>query len=108
VVTGAGDTPLKGKWIKPFTVTKEMLVEYEGRYYSEELDVNYDLAVDKDKLYVKGRNLTDDPLKKLPEDYFSVAGGRGKIQFQRNGQGTITGFKVSTGRVLNLHFEKVK
>ncbi|MGZ5439966.1 MAG: hypothetical protein ACXWFJ_08945 [Candidatus Aminicenantales bacterium] len=37
-----------------------------------------------------------------------LAGGFMKIQFQRDGNGGITGFTVSTGRVLNLKFAKLK
>jgi len=108
-VAGAGGPPLTGKWIKPFKVTKESLEEYVGRYYSQELQVYYELVLEKDKLGVNGRNITGKPLRKLPEDYFiSSDGGGASLKFQRDEQGTVIGFKVSTGRVLNLRFERVK
>jgi CubicO group peptidase (beta-lactamase class C family) len=109
VVAGAGGSPLKGKWIKPFKVTKESLEEYVGRYYSRELHVYYELVLEKDKLCVNGRNITGEPLRKLPGDYFvSPDGSSAGLKFQRDEQGTVIGFKVSTGRVLNLRFDKVK
>jgi hypothetical protein len=109
VVSGAGGSPLKGKWIKPFKVTKESLEEYVGRYYSRELQVYYEVVLEKDKLCVNGRNIPGKPLRKLFEDYFdSPDGGFANLKFQRDEQGTVIGLKVSTRRVLNLRFEKVK
>jgi hypothetical protein len=40
----------------------------------------------------------------LGRDFFTVGGG--KIRFTRNSQDMITGFLLSTGRVINLHFER--
>jgi CubicO group peptidase (beta-lactamase class C family) len=109
IIAGANGPPLTGKWIKPFKVTKESLEEYVGRYYSQELQVYYELVLEKDKLGVNGRNITGKSLRKLPEDYFISSDGRGdSLKFQRDEQGTVIGFKVSTGRVLNLRFERVK
>lgn len=109
VVSGGDDSPLKGKWIKPLKETKQSLEEYVGRYYSEELAAYYELVLEKDKLCVNGRNINSVPLRKLPEDYFdSPDGGFARLQFQRDEQGTVIGFKVSTRRVLNLRFDKVE
>ncbi len=107
-VSGTGDGPLTGKWTKPFTVTAKDLEEYAGRYYSEELDVYYNLVLEKDKLFLEARNIPRGSLVKLPEDIFDFFQGAANFKFQRDKAGTVTGFKVSTYRVLNLHFDKVK
>jgi hypothetical protein len=106
-VTVANQPPLKGKWIEPFKPTKELLEEYTGRYYSDELNFHYDLVLEKDDLFMKARNSGDKPLKALIKNYFTTFYGSFKIEFQRNPQGAVIGFKVSSGRVLNLQFKKV-
>jgi CubicO group peptidase (beta-lactamase class C family) len=106
-VTVPNQPPLKGKWIEPFKPTKELLEEYTGRYYSDELNFHYDLVLEKDELFMKARNSGDKPLKALIKDYFTTFYGSFKIEFQRNPQGAVNGFKVSSNRVLNLKFKKV-
>lgn len=106
-VTVANRPPVKGKWMEPFKPTKELLEEYTGRYYSDELNFYYDLVLEKDELFMKARNSGDKPLKTLIKDYFTTFYGSYKIEFQRNPQGTVIGFSVSSYRVLNLKFKKV-
>jgi CubicO group peptidase (beta-lactamase class C family) len=106
-VTVATRPPVKGKWMEPFKPTKELLEEYTGRYYSDELNFYYDLALEKDELFMKARNSGDKPLKALIKDYFTTFYGSFNIEFQRNPQGAVTGFKVSSNRMLNLQFKKV-
>jgi CubicO group peptidase (beta-lactamase class C family) len=107
MVTAANRPPLKGKWLEPFNPTTELLEEYTGRYYSEELDFHYDLVLEKDELFMKARNSGDKPLKALIKDYFTTYYGSFKIEFRRNPQGAVTGFNASSNRVLNLRFKKV-
>jgi hypothetical protein len=56
---------------------------------------------------MKARNSGFKPLKTLIKDYFTTHSGFFKIEFQRNTQGAVIGFSVSSGRVLNLRFKKV-
>ncbi len=107
IVTVANQPPLKGKWIEPFKPTKKLLEEYTGRYFSDELNVHYDLVLEKDQLFLKSRNAEDKPFKGLMKDYFTYYDGFFKFEFQRDEQGVVTGFKVSSNRVLNLQFKKV-
>jgi len=43
----------------------------------------------------------------MKKDFLSV-GGYEKIKFLREGSGAVTGFAISTGRVLNLKFARLK
>ena len=95
-----------GKWMEPFSPTADMLKEYAGQYYSGELDTRYDIIIRSGALSVQDRRGEETPAVAQKKDLF-LAGGFAKIQFQRDGNGVITGFLISTNRVLNLKFAKL-
>ncbi len=81
------------------------LEEYTGKYYSEELDVNYKVATNRNKLLVSvGYN---EPLELDPVDKDKFR-GRIILNYVRDNTGSITGFTVDAGRVKNLSFAKLK
>jgi len=94
-----------GKWMESFSPTADMLKEYAGQYYSGELDTRYDIIIRSGALSVLDRRGEETPAVAQKKDLF-LAGGFAKIQFQRDGNGVITGFLISTNRVLNLKFAK--
>ncbi len=96
-----------GEWMVPFSPTEDTLKEYVGPYYSGELDTRYDIIIKSGALSVLDRRGEGTPAVAQKKDLF-LAGGFAKIQFQRDGNGVITGFLISTGRVLNLKFAKLK
>ncbi len=96
-----------GKRIEPFSPTEEALKEYAGSYYSDELDTRYDFTLKSGTLHVQVGHNEEVPVSPLLKDFFS-AGGYAKIQFLRDANGAITGFAVSTDRVLDLKFAKLK
>ncbi|MGB8958599.1 MAG: hypothetical protein WCC00_06260, partial [Candidatus Aminicenantales bacterium] len=96
-----------GEWMEPFSPTVDMLKEYVGPYYSGELDTRYDIVIKSGALSVLDRRGEDTPAVAQKKDLF-LAGGFANIQFQRDRNGVITGFLISTGRVLNLKFAKLK
>ena len=106
-VAVANEPTVVGKWMEPFSPTEDMLKEYTGPYYSGELDTRYDIVVKSGALVVRDRRGEDTPAVAQKKDLF-LAGGFAKIQFQRDGNSVITGFTISTGRVLNLTFAKQK
>jgi CubicO group peptidase (beta-lactamase class C family) len=106
-ITVGTEPPAVGKWVEPFSPSEEALKEYAGRYYSEELDTVYDLALKAGALHVQVGHNEDLTLLPQIKDICS-AGDMASIQFLRDAGGAITGFKVSTGRVLNLKFSKLK
>jgi len=90
-----------------FDPAKVNLQEYTGEYYSPELSTTYSLVVESGKLVARHFRTGDVHLKVSKQDQFS--GDQwyfGKIEFIRANDNTITGCKVSTGRVRNLKFEK--
>ncbi len=106
-VTVGGQPPVVGKWTEPFTPSEDALKEYAGKYYSDELDTRYDLTLKAGALHVQIGHNEEMPVTPQKKDVFS-AGNFANIQFRRDGSGAITGFAVSTGRVRNLKFVKVK
>ncbi len=100
------DPPVVGRRTEPFKPTENELKEYAGRYYSDELDIRYDITVKSGALLVetsRSEPVPGDPQKK---DVFSI-GGFARIRFQRDTNGAVTGFTVTTGRVRNLRFVRL-
>jgi CubicO group peptidase (beta-lactamase class C family) len=90
-----------------FNPDKVNLAEYSGEYFSPELSTTYTLVVDSGKLIARHFRTGDVHLSPSKPDQF--AGDQwyfGNIEFVRDNNNTITGCKVSTGRVRNLKFVK--
>ena len=99
-----------------FAPTAAELAEYAGTYSSREIDPLY--RIEYGHLHVSGdgpehafdglvltRLKNDpDPLRPVTRDLF--AAGVGKIRFTRDAQGKVNGFLLTTGRVINLRFER--
>ena len=77
--------------------------DYNGRYYSEELDATYLLFLEDDKLKIQIANYDSQELTYYDVDSFTTDGGL--VRFKRS-NGVITGFELDAGRVTNLKFEK--
>jgi CubicO group peptidase (beta-lactamase class C family) len=104
-VTVLGQPAAVGKWMEAYAPTEEELKEYGGRYYSEELDTRYELTVKSGALYVRIGHNDEFSLASHRADFFST-GNYAKVHFQRDGNGAVAGFTLSTGRVRNLKFLK--
>ena len=93
-----------------FSPTPEELEPYIGKYYSEELDVAYFLELKRGKLVMRHenrhRNYPRAALKAIQKDQFKVGGF--KLDFIRNENAAIVGFKLNAGRVQNILLEKRK
>jgi CubicO group peptidase (beta-lactamase class C family) len=104
VFTESNGARIGAKRIEPFEPNEAQLREYAGTYRSEELDVRYVVTARAGSLRIKpglGEEVEAGPLKKD-----SFAASRFRIEFERDGGGRISGFRVSTGRVLNLRFTR--
>ncbi len=98
-----GDT--QANRVTPFTLPVEQLKQYTGTFYSPELDTRYALVVEKDTLIVKHHRLGKvGTAITRAKDSFTFNGD--KVSFARSKNGQITGFRVTSGRVRNLLFEK--
>jgi hypothetical protein len=95
----------------------EQLGEYEGEYYSEELQITYGVYVHEDRLCLKAprvpelfqHNFRDPPdenvLKHMGGDWFVRS--YGTLEFSRGANGKIAGFALhSGGNFKNLRFSK--
>lgn len=90
------------------TITKELISEFTGKYYSEELDTYYTLYMEGDELKGSHTRHGDFPIEILRENYLEAdLWVFGNIQVQRDKNNKVTGLRVSNGRVRNLWFEKL-
>jgi hypothetical protein len=91
--------------VEPFRLPVEQLKQYTGTYFSPELDTRYVLTVEKDTLTVNHHRLGKvGACFTRAKDSFTLNGD--KVAFVRSNSGQITGFRVTSGRVRNLLFEK--
>jgi hypothetical protein len=81
------------------------LPDYAGRYRSEESETIWLVQVKEGKLVLQQRRHGEIPLRPMARDRFSGS-NLGSLQFEQDAGGKITGFKVTTGRVRNLRFER--
>lgn len=83
----------------------ERLVEYTGRYFSDELQAFYNFKIVDSKLWLYIFNNPPIPLRPVDEDVFE---SQFRITFQRNANGKISGFRLDAGRVKNLLFVRAR
>ncbi|MDX2431988.1 MAG: serine hydrolase [Bacteroides sp.] len=103
-----GEQIQEARRLMPFDKTTVDLLEFTGRFYSEELATAYDLKIHKGKLVAQHIRLSDIELGPLKKDVFSGdAWFFSQIEFIRENDKTISGCKVSSGRVRNLYFKKL-
>lgn len=95
--------------VKELDKSKLNLSDYEGSFYSEELSTTYNFEVVDGKLIAKHSRHSDFGLNFTKEDQFrSTTWFFGRIKFTRDENNVINGCLVSSGRVRNLKFKKVK
>lgn len=93
---------------EPAEYSSKELLDFAGAYYSEELGATYTFEVSDGKLLAKHIRLGEILCDPVRADHFK--GNQwyfGNIKFERNSDKSITGFKVSNGRVRNLSFTKL-
>ena len=87
---------------KPVELSPEQLKEYEGEYFSEELQVTFRLGIKEDRLYFSHKNAPRGFLNPTLQDKFTLRNL--KVHFIRNEEGGIAAFTLDAGRVKNLRF----
>ena len=88
-----------------FDVKSVRLADYEGNYYSEELDTRYWFDVQNDTLTSHHQRHDDAKLSVIAKDSFYM-NNLGDVVFTRDKAGKVDGFKASNGRVRNLAFKR--
>ena len=87
-------------------LTPDQLAEFEGDYYTEELDTTYSIRVHGNQLVAQHIRHDDILLTYTDGHFLGNAWFFPKIHFTRDDTGQVTGFKLTGGRVRNLHFKK--
>lgn len=93
------------KKLKNIVLTPKQLEEYQGRFYSSELDTKYNIYVKDNDLYLKLPRTEGWKLSPMMKDLFTS--GPVTIEYMRDKK-KINGFIVYTLRTRNIHFEKEK
>lgn len=86
--------------------TPKDLAAFVGRYFSEELETFYTIALERDTLVVRHRRRDDAKLTSGEPDQF--AGGGLNFAFERDRNGMVIGFYVANGRTRDVRFERVR
>lgn len=100
------DSPMER--VEATKITADALAEYAGRYFNDELETIYTLAVVNDTLKAHHRRYDPFPVTHLEEDNFS--GGQwflGTIKFDRDPSGAISGFLGGNGRTRDVWFRRL-
>ena len=88
--------------------TAAQLTQFAGEYYSPELGTSYTMVLKDGRLVAQHRRHDDISLTELDGDLFT--GNRWffqTVQFTRDNEKRITGFRLTSGRVRNLRFDKL-
>jgi CubicO group peptidase (beta-lactamase class C family) len=89
-----------------FQPDSETLEEQIGDYWSPELQVTYRIRRLSDYLRLEEPALLASALRPMEEDVYRLGGA--VLRFQRDREGAIQGFRLDTGRALNLRFDRVE
>ena len=92
--------------VKPEPSAPEQLTEFVGDYYTEELDTTYTIAVSENGLVAKHIRHDDISLTYADGHFLGNTWFFPEIHFTRDDTERVTGFRLTGGRIKNLHFEK--
>ena len=84
------------------------LTDYAGRYFSDELEAFYTLAVEDGELTMMNRRLEKPvPLAHGTGDAFVGGFPIASLEFERDASGAVTGFRAGNGRTRDVRFERM-
>ena len=102
-------TRLVGEAEKPWAPTATELAAYTGRYFSEEMETFFEVAVKEGKLVLVNRRT--DPVTFVPgaRDRFDGSGDAAgtTLAFERDRNGRIIAFYAANGRARDVRFARV-
>ncbi|MEO1261431.1 MAG: serine hydrolase [Bacteroidota bacterium] len=102
-----GGGEFKAPRLGDFDPEKVDLSHYTGKFYSEELSTAYTFLVEEGKLIARHSRHPDMELRPTKPGYFATnTWFAGQIEFVENKEGTVSGCKVSSGRVRDVWFDK--
>ncbi|MBI1841224.1 MAG: serine hydrolase [Verrucomicrobia bacterium] len=91
--------------IDPADEVSPRLADYAGQYRSDELAMNWEVQAQGSGLVIQHRRHGEIPLRWVGRDRFT-ASILGSLQFERDSTGKVATFKVTTGRVRDLRFDR--
>ncbi|MDR6967777.1 CubicO group peptidase (beta-lactamase class C family) [Flavobacterium arsenatis] len=100
-----GGNVMNAPRVKAFDASTVNLKDFTGNYYSEELSTQYALVLKEGKLFAQHYRLRDFEFTPFKEGFFDNQFG--VVEFVRDTNGIIAGFKQSSDRVKNLLFRKI-
>lgn len=104
---------LRYRWIEdarriiPSPVNPAQFSNYTGTYFSDELAAQYMIDLNDGKLMMHHMRLGDFELQPDPVTDNLFSSRIGLIRFVKDQRKKVTGFKLSGGRIKNIHFDKV-
>jgi CubicO group peptidase (beta-lactamase class C family) len=107
IITKEDGNPIIYKSFVPANYSDEELKEFTGTFFSPELSTSYNFILNKGRLIARHSRLSDIKIYPFKQDMF--LGNRSffsKIKYERDNNNTITGIRVSGGRVKNVYFKK--
>ena len=90
----------------PWEPTPDDLAAFEGRYFSEEIETFYTIALEEERLVARQRRMDDIRLTPGDEDTFS--GASLTFSFERDRNGRVIGFYLANVRTRDVRFERVR
>jgi CubicO group peptidase (beta-lactamase class C family) len=106
LLTYKSNSELIARRLEDWTPSIDDIAEYSGRYFSDELETFYTVAMGEDGLLVRHRRLDDIELVPKVKDSFNGTFPVGEINFTRDDDGALTGMMVSNVRTQNVRFER--
>lgn len=97
-------TRLEGERWQP---SEAELEAFTGRYFSEELETFYTVALEEGALVVRHPRLDDVELEPGEEDSFSGGFPLATVEFVRDADGRVAALLASSGRARDIRFERV-
>ena len=101
-----GQNELTARRLETWAPSAGELAEYEGRYFSDELETFYTVVTAETGLVIRHRRLDDIELEPKVRDSFSATFPISEVAFERDEAGNLTGMRVSNIRTRNILFTK--
>jgi CubicO group peptidase (beta-lactamase class C family) len=103
-VRGSTAKPTLLEEVEPFEPTPAQAAEYSGVYHSEEIEPAYRIEVDSGRVVLRRLKYAAVTFEPLTRDVFR--GSIGTLRFLRDGNGRVTGFTLSSGRIRGFRFSR--
>ncbi|QEM06514.1 beta-lactamase family protein [Mucilaginibacter rubeus] len=100
--------PIEMTRVREIQVSKSLLTNYTGAYFSDELECSFKIELKENELWISNKN--HDPVKiRLlgPDDLFTGYDFLSHVRIQRDARSKITGFELNSGETSGLFFKKI-